>query len=333
MSEPSDPTETTLFGRQLAGLRAPPGGAPGRYEGELFAEWNCPRVPLGGVTAAMSARAMELELDDESQRLRTLQVTFASPVAHGSVEAEASVVRHGRTLSQVRAEVRSVGQSAGASALGVFGAPRRGQEFRIVQPPSAAEPEDCWGWSELDVDGIDGFVRFPFWSTAEQRFVNAPFPWEKPLGGADEHVAWFRFNETPRLGDGTWAPLAVVALCDMMPGAVFAHLGDDANGLYGPSADLTVHLLGPVSGDWVLCRNRCRVAVDGYASLEVELWSGDVLAAYATQMMYFVYPDFFSDRVDNADERRRHLRAKNEAVAQQWESRRAAASEVESQAE
>ncbi len=41
---------------------------------------------------------------------------------------------------------------------------------------------------------------------------------------------------------------------------------------FGPSADLTVHILGTASSPWLLGHNRVRHAGDGYASEEMELW-------------------------------------------------------------
>jgi len=53
-----------------------------------------------------------------------------------------------------------------------------------------------------------------------------------------------------------------------------------------------VHILGPASSPWLLASNRARYAGDGYASVEMELWDpGRGLVAYATQMMFFSFPD------------------------------------------
>jgi acyl-CoA thioesterase len=60
-----------------------------------------------------------------------------------------------------------------------------------------------------------------------------------------------------------------------------------------PSCDLTVHLLGEARTEWILAVNRARYAGDGYASTEMEMWdaTGEHLVAYATQQMFFVFPD------------------------------------------
>jgi acyl-coenzyme A thioesterase PaaI-like protein len=63
---------------------------------------------------------------------------------------------------------------------------------------------------------------------------------------------------------------------------------------FGPSADLTVHVVGAAPGGWLLARCRARHAGDGYASIELELWDPgqQTLVAYGTQQMYF---QFFGD--------------------------------------
>jgi len=60
-----------------------------------------------------------------------------------------------------------------------------------------------------------------------------------------------------------------------------------------PSCDITVHVLGDARTEWVLAVNRARFAGDGYASTEMEIWDGNCehLVAYATQQMFFVFPD------------------------------------------
>ena len=104
-------------------------------------------------------------------------------------------------------------------------------------------------------------------------------------------ASWYRFDEPARLDDGRWDPLALVTMCDMMPGAVGEKVGPGDDDWYAPSADLTVHVLNDARSEWVLAVNRARHAGDGYASADQELWDmhgpEPVLAAYATQVMFF----------------------------------------------
>src|SRR6478672_8550370 len=106
-------------------------------------EWNCPIVPQGGLTVATIARAMEAELDEPSQALRSISTVFAQQVHAGEQVVDVSVLRRGRSMSQCSATIRNPDADAGATAIAVFGAARRGFSFSDVQPPAVPPPEEC----------------------------------------------------------------------------------------------------------------------------------------------------------------------------------------------
>src|SRR5215471_5967077 len=122
---------TSLFS---LGTRVEPVG-DGRFRADLGEHWNCPIVPQGGIVAATAARAMTAALDDETQRLRSLNAVFAAPVQPGPVDIEVTVLRRGRTMSQMRVTLRSPGADAGFDALAVFGAERDGFAFTDIEIP------------------------------------------------------------------------------------------------------------------------------------------------------------------------------------------------------
>src|SRR5947208_172822 len=103
--------------------------AAGRFNGVIDENWNLRPLPQGGIVTAMALRAMATELADPTQRLRTLHTTFVSQVAHGAVEIEVEVLRRGRSMSHLRAEVRNADAKRGHVTVGVFGSSRRGFEF------------------------------------------------------------------------------------------------------------------------------------------------------------------------------------------------------------
>ena len=68
------------------------------------------------------------------------------------------------------------------------------------------------------------------------------------------------------------------------------------HGWFGPSVDLTFHLLGSCRSEWVFARNLARHAGEGYASAEMALWDFGPdgndegrLVAYATQVCFFSF--------------------------------------------
>jgi acyl-CoA thioesterase len=271
---------------------------PGRLRTVVTEEWNCPFLPHGGIITAIAASAMAAELDVPAQRLRSVTAVFASPVAPGPVEAVVTVLHRGSSVSQVTATLCSVGEDAGITALAAFGARRPGFEFTDLTPPEAPPPAECRSFRDpppaaavhrtADA-GAD--VHFRFWDRIEGRVVTGHAPWDTYVPVTSERVYWYRFDEPPLLEDGSLDPLALVTLCDTMPGAVAERMGPDQPAWYPPSVDLTVHLLGNTRSEWVLARNRARHAGEGYASTEIELWDPDgTLLAYGTQMMIFSFP-------------------------------------------
>ena len=117
--------------------------APGRYRTNIGAEWNCPLVPHGGLVTSVAASAMRTELDAPTQRLRSITVVFAGQVEPGPVDVDVTVLRRGRTMSQVAATLRSRGAPDGHTSLAVFGESRAGFEFTDLVPPSPPEPDTC----------------------------------------------------------------------------------------------------------------------------------------------------------------------------------------------
>lgn len=273
------------------------GEGGGRYVGDLGEQWNCPIVPQGGIVAATVARAMQAELREPAQTLRSLNAVFASQVRHGPVEIEVTVVRRGRSVSQLSGSLHNPGAPAGLVALAVFGGQREGFTFTDAEPPEGVQPPlECPSFRDPAPDDFEeDRVPFNFWEHVEGRPTLGHAPWEDYEPTSSLRASWYRFDDPPRADDGTWDPLALLALCDTMPGAVGERLGarDRRRRWLPPSADLTVHVLGEARSDWVLAVNRARHAGDGYASADMELWDVDDgaprLVAYGTQTMVFSF--------------------------------------------
>jgi acyl-CoA thioesterase len=273
---------------------------PGRYESRIDEAWNLRPLPQGGVVTALALRAMAAELDDPAQPLRTLHTSFAAQVADGPVSIDVDLLRRGRSMSHLRAEVRNPEASRGHLTTGIFGAGREGYEFTDLVPPADVPPPDqCPSFRDPVPDGVEPFEPIPFWDQlVEGRAVIGHPPWEDFVPDRAEHAAWHRFDEPPFLDDGTVDPLSLVVLADMMPGAVAEKVGRQGREWFAPSVDLTVHLLDQCRSSWVLAHNRARWAGDGYCSSDMALWDyGEDgtrtprLVAYATQLFLFTFLD------------------------------------------
>lgn len=270
-------------------------GDAARFTASISDRWMLMVVPQGGAVAAVAARAMVAYLGDDTQQMRSMSVVFAGQVACGPVEIEVQELRRGRSMSQLMATVRNPGAAAGLTAIAVFGAARRGFDFTDVEPPPVDGPDGLRSYRDPLPEGIEfEFDRppMPFWEEIiECRPAMGRPPWEPFEDGPAECAYWYRLDDPPVLDDGALDPVAAVVLCDTMPGAVGQKLGEQSGNWFGPSADFTIHLLGPARPGWLLAHNRARHAGDGYASVEMTLWdvTDRTLVAYATQMMFFTF--------------------------------------------
>jgi acyl-CoA thioesterase len=274
--------------------------ANGRYEATIDEAWNLRPLPQGGIVTAVALRAMAVELDDPAQRLRTLHTTYVAQVAHGPVEIDVEVLRRGRSMSHVRAEVRNPGAARGHVTTAVFGSQREGFDFTDLELPGEVPvPDDCPSFRDPPPPEAPPFEPMRFWTErVEGRPVLGHAPWEDYVPDRAERAMWYRFDDPPVGDDGALDPLALVVLVDTMPGAVGERLGPQPRQWFAPSVDLTVHLLDEWRSPWVLAHNRARHAGDGYASADVALWDlGDDcrstprLVAYGTQLFLFTFLD------------------------------------------
>jgi len=271
---------------------------PGRYIGTIDGVWNLNPLPQGGVVTALALRAMGQELGDPTQPIRTLHTTFVTQVADGPVAIEVELLRRGRSMSHLRAEVANLGAARGHLTTGIFGSARPGFAFTDLEPPGVIPPPlDCPSFRDSPPPGTEVFPPMPFWDRlVEGRSAWGHPPWEPYVPERAERVMWYRFDRAPLLDDGTLDPLALVVLADTMPGAVSEKVGPSDRRWFAPSVDLTVHLLDHCRSSWVLAHNRCRFAGDGYASADMALWDcGEEgsdpprLVAYATQLFVFSF--------------------------------------------
>ncbi|HLX86861.1 MAG TPA: thioesterase family protein [Acidimicrobiales bacterium] len=277
------------------GARLSPGMA--RYLGEIPEVYNLRPLPQGGVVSALALRAMSDELGHPDQTLRTLHTAFVAQVAHGPVHVDVELLRRGRSMSHLRAEVANVGAERGHVTTAVFGSNRRGFDFVDLEPPEVTPPGECPSFRDPPPPGVERFPPMRFWDErVEGRPAMGHAPWDEYVPGRAERAMWYRFDEPPWLDDGTLDPLGLVVLADTMPGAVHEKIGPQEVMWFAPSVDLTVHVLDECRSPWVLAHNRARHAGEGYASADMALWDcgpdgrGEPrLVAYATQLFLFSF--------------------------------------------
>ena len=265
----------------------------GVYRAFIDGSWNLRPLPQGGVVVAAALRAMSDALDDPSQRLRTMHTLFVGQVADGDLEIDVDVLRRGRSMSHVRAHVRNPGASNGHITTAVFGATREGFDFTELRRPDVPPPQECSSFRDPPPPGVAVSPPNPFWSTrVEGRGAMGVAPWENVETRTAEQATWYRFDDTPWIDDDDRIdPFAIVVIADTMPGAVGQRVGPTERPWFGPSVDLTLHMCADCRSPWLLGHNTARWAGDGYASVDMALWDGDTLIAYATQTSFFTFLD------------------------------------------
>lgn len=274
---PADLAEDT----RVVGLRA----APGWYTAELPDHWNF-RTPSGGVLMTTALRAMEAELADDSFDVVSATTVFCSPVPHGPVEIRVEVLRRGNAAAQLRAALTSTAvPGPGLEVSATFTRKREFAELDQARFPDVPMPDEA-------ADAVDDaphnpHTRAPFFRHIETRIALGERWWQQGwTGGEARYARWMRYKTPQRRADGTLDPLCLPAIADTMPAAVVQGLGPSAGYFFAPSLDLTVHFLQPTTSEWLLVLAYSRLARNGNATGEVEIWSEDKkLIAYGNQMM------------------------------------------------
>jgi acyl-CoA thioesterase len=268
---------------------------PGLYRGELDRSWSF-IIPSGGVLTSLALAAMRMEL----QRLGTPELvpagataTFCSAVAEGALDVEVTVLRAGKTATQMRANVRPRSQNAAPGDVGleVVATWVERRDFpqhparAFIAQPAVPIPEA----SDIYDPAARGVTPPNFYRNLEVRKAHGDVWWSKSWAPGEGQVArWYRYLVPPALPDGRLDPLALPPIADTMASAVHQALGSQDPPLLFPSLDLTMHFTAPTSGDAaapILVSSTATSLFDGTASARGEVWQGGVLLATSTQTM------------------------------------------------
>ena len=186
----------------------------------------------GGPPAALSARSIEALAPGAVARLT---MELLGPVPVGPLEVSASVVRPGRSVSLVRAELRDAVRDRVVATTTAWGFPHTDGGAGSVGPPLPHGPSDGSsrdrpsGWSPGYLDAIE---------------------WRWVSGGVDRSgpgVVWMR---PPDLVEGEpISPLQRLLACIDSASGVSAML--DVREWAFLNTELTVHVLREPVGEWI----------------------------------------------------------------------------------
>ncbi len=221
--------------------------------------WMQGRTTYGGLSAALCVVAAEREFPDLPP-LRSADVAFIGP-AGGAVEGRARMLRQGRSVSFVEADLNS-GEGLATRCLLAFGAERESMFDRVFTPtPDLPRPDEC---EPYHPDGLGP----PF----ALQFVTRLAKGARPATGSEQydHFVWVRHVD--ERADGI---AALIALADMPPPAIMPMFPR-----FKPISSMTwqMNILvdQPKSSDgWWLLQSRAEHARNGYSSQDMLVWNSD----------------------------------------------------------
>lgn len=241
-------------------------------------DWLQGRTSFGGLISAMAAQAMRDVAGaawPAEVTLRALQTSFVAPVGVGAVSVVVKVLREGKSVRQVQADVMQAGQTA-AVMLGVYAADRdsRLPEIHPTRPAAAREAE-----SIAQMPFLEG-VMPAFLRHFDRRWADGPLPFS---GGKGSSISLHLRPIDPAPISGE---VLTVLLADMSPTPSVGSLSKLA-----PSSSVSWALeLRPVGAQdpqgWWRADTEALVVGGGYVNQAGRLWAPDgSLAALAYQVV------------------------------------------------
>ena len=217
-----------------------------------------PSGPNGGYLSAVLLRAAVEATGGLTPR--ALHVHFLSALPVGPASVATTILRAGRSLTTVDVTLTAGERTiVGRASLGPS---REGVVFSDVSAPVAPPPEGLAveEWPEDD--------EFSCHRRYDMRFV---------AGGAHrydheeaEALGWLRTEDAAPVDH-----VVLTALADSWPPPIARR---QWSGMGAPTMDLAIHFRDPLHqpiDDFVLLHSRTRVANDGFADLDTDVWTRD----------------------------------------------------------
>ncbi|XVX19888.1 thioesterase family protein [Actinomycetota bacterium] len=247
--------------------------------------WGQGRATYGGLVGALLLAAIRGRVEREAregmprQPLRSLTVSFVAPMAPGTTEATAVVLRAGKNVTQGQALLRQKGEVVGA-ALASFGAQR---DSSLALAPAHPMPRLPAPDTVSRIPFIPG--RTPdFFAHVDLRQVGGALPF---TGAQSSGInGWMRLDRAPE----RFVEEHLVALADAWPPAVSQMLQRPA-----PASSLTwtleiIDKLEGIEPDafWAY-EVSTDTARDGYAHTHAILWRADGTPAAISRQTIAVF--------------------------------------------
>lgn len=237
--------------------------------------WMQGRTCYGGLAAALAYQTAANQLETPTP-LRSLLATFVGPLGVGQVDLNATVLRTGKSVTQIEAKASQNGQVA-TSVTAIFGADR---PTIGIEPPTAGE--------RADRDSIQPMPFFPGMMPSFLQHFDARWIVGMPTTSYQSRIAqaWVRLKD-----DGIKAfPAAhLIAIADMPPPIMMLHYKDRVK---SSSLSWSLEFVkdpATVSGDWFYLDFALEAAANGYSQQSGKIYDegGDLICLGRQCMVYF----------------------------------------------
>ncbi len=245
----------------------------GVFTSHIPDSWMQGRTTYGGLSAALCFETALRAFPDLSP-LRSANISFIGP-AGGTVEGRAAVLRQGKSVSFVEADISG---EAGLATRGTFafGASRDSVFDSIwTPPPDMPAPEDC-----------EPFIPKGLGPNFASHFDTGLAKGARPGTGSKEHdhYIWVRHADPDATG-----LTALIALADMPPPAVMPMFTQ-----FKPISSMT-WMMNFLRDDlktrdgWWLLQSRAENAAQGYSSQDMLIWNRDMELVVAGRQSVAVF--------------------------------------------
>lgn len=235
-------------------------------------DWSQGRAIYGGLVGAVLYQAMRGQVPAE-RALRAMTVAFVGPVAPAEATVTGTVLRQGKSVTQMEARIIQNGQVC-ATATASFGASRRSN----ILIPGASRPDTPPPEQGQQLPNIPGMTPV-FLQHYELVWTRGGVPFSGQQQA--DFAGWCRYRDSVGEGDAV-----LIGLLDVWPPSVLPLLKGPA-----PASSMTwsFDLLNPpgepgAGDDWWYYDVRTQGARDGFVQADARLWRPDgQLAAISRQ--------------------------------------------------
>ncbi len=257
------PLDSNAFDRETA-LTGSPDGQQGHWLGHIDPNWNIGDNPNGGYLAAVALRSL-LELTPTQSDPLSVTTHYLRPgTSEMDCQVQAEIIRPGRTLSTVRAELHQNGKQRLSMIASMGNLSDSAEPGLRVPAPAIPSPENCIARTG-ESQGIDPKIL--------NRLEIRLDPAHASAGGGEAIVSgWVRFR------DGREPDThACLLFADAFPPSIFNKLG--AVG-WVPTIELTVHVRRRPAPGWMQARFQTTDLTAGRMIEDGMLWDsqGNLIA-------------------------------------------------------